>query len=117
LRKLGVDVVLTSAAQFAVATAGFIDSCFSGDVSHPDQPILTSEIEEAERRKLPKGDHVWDDRASAITALKSVSLAHWAVLEFAEEDTPAARPVATPPDEVDKFVGGSPHLDVLDAAF
>lgn len=92
MRKLGYDIVLTSTPQYALATSGFIDAAFSGDISHADQPILAEQLEHARLRKLPRGDRVWDDLESAITSVKAYTLAHWATLEFAEEDSPAALP-------------------------
>lgn len=114
LRKVfDVDVHLTSAPQFAVACRGFIDGAFSGDVSHSDQPILTDALVEAALRKLPQGDQVWDMTEGSPAPLVAVTLAHWAVLEFAEEDGPTARPVGSSQE----FAATSSDLDVLGAAF
>lgn len=117
MRKLGADVHLTTANQFAIACSGFIDAAFSGDISHSDQPILTDALTDAVLRELPRGDRVWDTGEGAIAALMVATLAHWAVLEFAEEDTPAARPQASGTDVAGKFAGGSSDFDALSAAF
>lgn len=117
MRKLGWDVHLTTTNEFALAVAGFIDGAFSGDISHSDQPILADELEVAALRELPGKDRVWDMSESAVCAVMVATLAHWGVLEFAEEDTPSARPVgaAAVPDK--KFVGRTSDFDALSAAF
>ncbi len=113
MRKLGVDVHLMTAGQFAMATAGFVDSAFSGDVSHTDQPILRDTLQEAVMRALPRGDQVWDAREGSIAPLIAATGAHWAVLEFAEEDGPTAAPVGA----AENLVATSSDFDALSAAF
>lgn len=110
---LDIDMHVTSAPQFAVACRGFIDSAFSGDISHSDQPILADTLGEAALRKLPQGDQVWDTHVGSPAPLVAVTLAQWAVLEFAGEGGPAASPVGA--DE--NLVATSFDLDVLGAAF
>lgn len=117
MRKLGVDVHLTSTPEFALACAGFIDSAFSGDISHSDQPILATQLEDAVLRELPRGDRVWDTNESAACAVMVATLAHWGVLEFAEEDTPAARPAGGADVPNGKLVGRTSDFDALSAAF
>lgn len=94
MRKLGIDMRKTSLNEFSIACAGFIDAAFAGDIEHMGQPILTRALEEAAMRDLPRGDRVFDTREGSIAQLIAVVLAHWGVLEFAEEDTPAALPAA-----------------------
>lgn len=113
LRKLGVDVHLTSAPQFVMACGGFIDSAFSGDISHSGQPILEAAIEDAVMRTLPQGDRVWDTHEGSPAPLVCVTLAHWAVLEYAEEDGPTAAPVGS----THELEPTTSVFDVLDAAF
>lgn len=113
LRKLGVDAHVTSTPQFAVACRGFIDAAFSGDISHADQPILADTLRDSGLRTLPQGDKVWDEGEGSPAPLVCVTLAHWAVLEFAEEEGPTARPVGTPVN----LATTSSDFDVLGAAF
>ncbi|YCU60939.1 hypothetical protein ACRYGX_17470 [Mycobacteroides abscessus] len=113
LKKLDVDVTLTTTGQIAVAFQGFVDAAMSGDLGHTNQPILTEGLEVAMTRELPRGDKVWDDREGSIAQVIAATMAHWGVLEFAEEDSPAALP---------SMGSGNPettssHLDVLGAAF
>lgn len=124
MRKLGVDIHLLTVGEFAVATRGFIDAAFSGDISHSDQPILSQQLEGAALREMRNGDRLWDTAENPSRALIAVTAAHWGVLEFAEECAPAARPAAGTVDPLDivdaaadKFVGGSPDLDVMSTAF
>lgn len=113
LKKLDVDVTLTTTGQIAVAFQGFVDAAMSGDLGHTNQPILTEGLEVAMTRELPRGDKVWDDREGSIAQVIAATMAHWGVLEFAEEDSPAALPSmgAGNPETT------SSHLDVLGAAF
>lgn len=124
MRKLDVDIHLMGANEFAIATRGFIDAAWSGDISHSDQPILTEQLEGGALRTLPRGDQVWDSGQNPARALIAATCAHWAVLSFAEEDGPAALPASGGPgvdvaeDAVlDKFAGRSPDFDVMTAAF
>jgi len=110
---LDLDVHVTTAPQWAVACRGFIDSAFSGDISHSDQPVLSDALGEAALRKLPQGDLVWDGHVGSPAPLVAVTLAHWAVLEFAGEDGPTARPVGA----AENLVATSSDFDVIGAAF
>lgn len=94
MRKLGIDVRMTNANEFAIACAGFIDAAFAGDIEHMGQPLITECLKVAVMRLLPRGDRVFDTLEGAIAPLIGYVLAHWAVLEFAEEDAPAAMPAA-----------------------
>lgn len=94
MRKLGIDVHATNANEFAVACAGFIDAAFAGDIEHMGQPLITDCLGAALMRTLPRGDRVFDTLEGAIAPLIGYTLAHWGVLEFAEEDSPAALPAA-----------------------
>lgn len=94
MRKLGIDVRPTNANDFAVACAGFIDAAFAGDIEHMGQPLITDCLKVALMRLLPRGDRVFDTLEGPIAPLIGYVLAHWAVLEFAEEDAPAAMPAA-----------------------
>lgn len=94
MRKLGIDVRTTNANEFSIACAGFIDAAFAGDIEHMGQPLITECLKVALMRILPKGDRVFDTREGAIAPLIGYVLTHWGVLEFAEEDTPAALPAA-----------------------
>lgn len=95
MRKLGIDVRATNANEFAVACAGFIDAAFAGDVEHMGQPLITDCLTEAIMRTMPKGDRVFDTKEGQIAPLIGYVLTHWGVLEFAEEDAPAALPAAS----------------------
>lgn len=90
----GVEITVTNTPQLANATLGLIDAVPAGDISHTGQPILSRAVESAITRELPRGDVVWDDveSGSALAPLKAITLAHWGVLEFAEEPGPAASP-------------------------
>lgn len=93
LKKQGIEMEITHAGHYAVATQGIVDAVMSGDLTHTGQPLLDDVIEVAETRTLPRGDRVWDDTSHpALPALKSITLVHWAVLNFAEEHGPAASP-------------------------
>ena len=94
MRKLGIDVRPTNANEFALACAGFIDAAFAGDIEHMGQPLITECLKVALMRTLPRGDRVFDTLEGAIAPLIGYVLTHWGVLEFAEEDTPAAMPAA-----------------------
>jgi hypothetical protein len=93
MRKLGVDMRVTTANEFAIASAAFIDHAFSGDMCHTGQPIIREGLEQAAMRELPRGDRVFDTKEGSIAQVIAFVLALWGVLEFAEEDTPAALPV------------------------
>lgn len=95
MRKLGIDVRATNANEFALACAGFIDAAFAGDIEHLGQPLITECLTAALMRTLPRGDRVFDTLEGAIAPLIGYVLAHWGVLEFAEEDSPAALPAAS----------------------
>ncbi|WP_229481658.1 hypothetical protein [Mycolicibacterium mageritense] len=94
MRKLGVDMRVTTANEFAIASSLFISMAESGDICHTDQPIIREGLEQAAMRKLPKGDEVFDTQEGSIAQVIALVLVLWGVLEFAEEDTPAALPVA-----------------------
>jgi hypothetical protein len=94
MRKLGIDVHLTSANEFSMACAGFIDAAFAGDIEHHDQPIIRDALEVAQMRELPRGDRVFDTRDGDIACLIAYVLAHWAVLEFAADIGAPALPAA-----------------------
>ena len=93
MRKLGVDMRVTNANEFAIASAAFIDHAFSGDLCHTDQPIIREGLEVAQMRELPRGDRVFDTKEGSIAQIIAFVLCLWGVLEFAEEDSPAALPV------------------------
>lgn len=94
MRNLGYELAVTNTPQLAVATGGIIDAVAAADVCHVGQKILHDGIEAAVTRELPRGDVVWDEQESgtALAPLKAVTLAHWAVLQFAEEPGPTASP-------------------------
>ncbi|QEA10770.1 terminase large subunit [Mycobacterium phage Weirdo19] len=120
MRKLGLDIRLTTANEFAIASSAFIDHAFSGDMCHPDQPIIREALEQAAMRTLPKGDEVFDTQEGSIAQLIAYVLALWGVLEFAEEDTPAALPMGGdgggPVDEFAEFGSTSSTYDIYDLA-
>ncbi|WP_319456878.1 MULTISPECIES: hypothetical protein [unclassified Mycobacterium] len=93
MRKLGVDIRLTTANEFAIASSLFISSATSGDLCHTDQPIIREGLEQAAMRELPRGGRVFDNREGSIAQVIAFVMALWGVLEFAEEDSPAALPV------------------------
>jgi hypothetical protein len=112
----GIELTVTNTVQLAVATQGFIDACMAGDITHIGQPLLGDAIASAALRELPRGDSVWDEAASGkeSAALKAITLAHWAVLNFAEEPQPAAAPSTGEGAPVDlDMVGG----DIMSAGF
>ncbi|MCG5431228.1 hypothetical protein LV457_02850 [Mycobacterium sp. MYCO198283] len=114
MRKLGVDMRVTTANEFSIATSAFIDHAVAGDLVHTDQPIIREALERAAMRELPRGDRVFDTREGSIAQLVAFALALWGVLEFAEEDTPAALPVGAhgtaPADEFAEFGATSSHF-------
>lgn len=119
MRDQGVEMVVTNTPQLALSTDGFLDAIEAGDVTHTGQPILTKAVGVAVTRELPRGDVVWDEVESgaAIAPLKAVSLAHWGVLEFAEEPKASASP-----DTGEDFIpvdldGLGPEVSVLSASF
>jgi hypothetical protein len=118
MRRLGVDMRVTTANEFAIASAAFIDHAFSGDIAHTDQPIIRDGIEQAAMRELPRGDRVFDTKEGSIAQVIAFVLALWGVLEFAEEDMPAALPQGGgevgPADEYTDFGATSSHFDYSD---
>ena len=94
MARLGIEIHKTNLPEWAIASAGFIDAAFAGDLEHGDQPIIRENLETATMRELPRGDRVLDDRDSPIAPLKAYVLAHWATLQFAEERVAAALPRA-----------------------
>ncbi|ORA24898.1 hypothetical protein [Mycobacterium aquaticum] len=114
MRRLGFDLRVTSLNEFATASTLFIDHAFSGDICHTDQPIIREGIEQAAMRKLPRGDEVIDTQEGSVAQVVAFMLALWGVLEFAEEDVPAALPVAGndvgPHDELAEFATTSSHF-------
>lgn len=115
MKNLGIEVTVTNTPQLAVATGGIIDAIASADVTHVGQKILDDAVQGAVTRALPRGDLVWDDveSGSILAPLKAATLAHWAVLEFAEEPKATASPVHADeyaPQDLD-------NVSVLDAPF
>lgn len=92
MRRLGIDMRVTTLAEFAIASSAFIDHAFSGDICHTDQPIIREGLEQLALRELPRGDKVIDVSEGSVAQVVAFVLALWGVLEFAEEDTPAALP-------------------------
>ena len=94
MKNLGIEVTVTNTPQLAVATSGIIDAVASEDVCHVGQQLLGDAVAGAVTRELPRGDVVWDEVESGnvIAPLKAITLAHWAVLEFAEEPRRTASP-------------------------
>lgn len=93
----GIEITVTNTPQLAVATQGIIDGVAAADVCHVGQKILSDAVEAAITRELPRGDVVWDEAESgaALAPLKAITLAHWAVMQFAEELKPMASPSTT----------------------
>jgi hypothetical protein len=95
MARLGIEIHKTNLPEWSIASAGFIDAAFAGDLEHGDQPIIRECLETASMRELPRGDRVFDDRDSPIAPLKAYVLAHWATLTFAEEFVKTALPRGT----------------------
>jgi hypothetical protein len=89
-----IDITVVTTPKLATYTRGFIDGIESGDITHFGQKILEDAVDTATTRELPRGDIVWDDAEMGTVAapLKAVTLVHGAVLEYAEEQGPAASP-------------------------
>jgi hypothetical protein len=119
LKQQGIEMEVTHAGHYAVATQGIVDAVMAADITHAGQPLLNDVIEVAETRKLPRGDAVWDDLSHpAIAALKAITLVHWAVLNFAEERGPAAAPVSSgAPVDLDSPMHAAEERSVLDIGF
>lgn len=119
LKQQGIEMEVTHAGKYAVAVSGLIDAVMAGDITHTGQPLLNDVIEVAETRKLPRGDVVWDETSHpAMPALKAITLAHWAVLNFAEERGPAASPVSSgAPVDLDARGYAAEERSVLDIGF
>lgn len=112
LKQQGIEMVVTHAGHYAVATQNMVDAVMAADITHTGQPLLNDVVEVAETRKLPRGDAVWDETSHpAMPALKAITLVHWAVLNFAEERGPAASPATE-----SSGVQGVVDLDVSIAA-
>jgi hypothetical protein len=111
MTRLGIEMHKTSLPEFAVASAGFIDGAFAGDIEHGDQKIIRDALEVAEMRELPRGDRVFDTRESPIAPLVGYILAHWATLNFAEEQVAVAMPRATMGPSVAEFGATSSYAD------
>ena len=94
MARLGIEIHKTNLPEFVVASAGFIDAAFAGDLEHGDQPVLREALEAAMMRKLPRGDRVLDTQEGPVAPLISYVLAHWATLQFAEERVATALPQA-----------------------
>jgi len=90
--KQGLEITVTNTSQLAAACAGFVDGIEAGDICHTGQALLDEAVEGADIRYLPRGDFVWDDETGQLTPLKAVTLAHYGVLKYCEEETEAALP-------------------------
>lgn len=110
----GIEITVTNTPQLAVATQGIIDGVAAADVCHVGQKILSEAVEAAITRELPRKDVVWDEQESgaALAPLKAITLAHWAVMQFAAEPVKSASPVGEEyePQDLD-------NVSVLDAPF
>jgi hypothetical protein len=115
MRNQGIEIRASTTPQLARYTLGFIDAVMAGDITHAGQTILVDAIDGAVMRELPRGDSVWDEdeSGSPIAPLKAMTLAHGAVLEFAEEPRAAASPAG---DIVD-LDAGAVEPSVLDVQF
>jgi hypothetical protein len=116
MRNQGIEMVVTNTPQLAVATQGFIDSVLAGDITHVGQTILEDAVGGVVTRTLPRGDIVWDEDESGapVAPLKAVTLAHWAVLTFAEEP---GHPAAPSIGEIHDLDAPADEVDAMDAAF
>lgn len=118
LKQQGIEMVVTHAGQYAIAVSGLVDAVMAADITHTGQPLLNDVVEVAETRKLPRGDMVWDETSHpSMPALKAITLAHWAVLNFAEERGPAASPASSAPVDLDSTVYANEERSVLDMGF
>ncbi|MDV7192596.1 hypothetical protein [Mycolicibacterium fortuitum] len=116
MRRLGFDLRVTSLNEFSIASSSFIDHAFSGDICHTDQPIIREGLEQAAMRELPRGDRVIDTKEGSVAQVVAFMLALWGVLEFAEEDTPAALPVGAEGGDVDELASAhSGYLEQFEA--
>ena len=113
MARLGIEIHKTNLPEWAVASAGFIDAAFAGDLEHGDQPIIRQCLETASMRELPRGDRVFDDRDSPIAPLKAYVLAHWATLQFAEERVATALPRAGGGPAEPEFGGSGDAFDYV----
>lgn len=95
MSRLGIEIHKTSLPEFAVASSGFIDAAFAGDIEHGDQPLLREALADMAMRTLPRGDRVIDTREGQVAPLVGYALAHWATLQFAEERVAVALPRAS----------------------
>jgi hypothetical protein len=119
MKNQGIEMVVSNTPQLAVATQGFIDGVMSGDITHTGQKILETAVDNAQTRLLPRGDMVWDESESGdeMATLKAITLAHWAVLTFAQERRKTASP-SSGADAADIHDLDAPaEASVLDVAF
>ena len=78
LEKLGVNVTLTTAKEYAQACMMFAEGVNNATVFHVDEPDLTIAIDRADSAPLGDG-WKWKKRDHDITSLVSVTLAYWGV--------------------------------------
>lgn len=116
MRRLGYDLRVTTLAEFAIASSAFKDHAASGDICHTDQPIIREGLEQLAERELPRGDKVIDVEEGSVAQIVAFALALWGVLEFAEDDAPAALPQAGggPVSDADGL-GGMDYLEQFGA--
>lgn len=91
LIEAGIEPVMTNTTQLALYCEGFHEAFLAEQVTHSGQQILTDSATTAIKRDLPGGRYAWD--GTQIVQLMAVTLAHGALLEYAQPPRRSAPPM------------------------
>ncbi len=116
----GIEPVVMSTGDMALAFNGFYSDALAGLLSHSDQELLNDAVASASLKELPGGDSIWaEDEAGVAIPLVGASMAHWALRKYgtkAKGKTARARTGAVVPTPGEKH-SHETEFDAMTAAF
>lgn len=116
LVEAGVEPVMSNTTELCLACEGFVEAYSTGKVTHSDQIVLNSAVVMTVKREMASGAFAWDRLGGGnISQLMAATLAHWALLTFAEP--PKGRTVAPRSGAKPESGTSSDHFDAMSAAF
>ena len=117
LANAGIEPELTSTSQMTEACSGFYTAAVNHELSHADDPRLTTALMGAEKKEFSGGAWGWDYRSNVVLSpLQAATLAFWGLQTFGIEVGPPPSPVFQK-QHADRGVTSQREFDALTAAF
>ncbi|QNJ56231.1 terminase large subunit [Gordonia phage Ohgeesy] len=117
LANAGIEPELTSASQMTEACSGFYTAAVNHELSHADDPRLTTALMGAEKKEFSGGAWGWDYKSDVVLSpLQAATLAFWGLQAFGIEVGPPPSPVFQK-QPAETGVGSRCEFDALTAAF